>query len=347
MSSVFIIVFSTVFLSSVTFADTMMKRQSGYGQAGSGGGLSGFPAGSSGYPSSSSSGMSSYPGLVSGSSGSSGGGSYSNSGTASGFAAAGSSSFNLYGGNSIIAAQNPNVYAALDQLRGSEALTASEATAVIANSIPGTSYPTLAHIPQTSFSCSNVRQFGFYADPETRCQVFRRCEANNYMFSYICPNGTLFNQITLICDWWYNVNCPNSAAWVDYSNPRIYRQDLRLFDDLYGAGSGMGGGSYSGSGAGSYSGGAGGSSGSTYGGSLGGLGGGSGSFGSGGYSQGGSSPMQQYRSASLANKVLSEPIASASEKTLREILTQLATNSLQLPDAVVTSERDNVTTKFV
>ena len=21
-------------------------------------------------------------------------------------------------------------------------------------------------------------------------QVFRRCEANNYMFSYICPNGT-------------------------------------------------------------------------------------------------------------------------------------------------------------
>lgn len=31
----------------------------------------------------------------------------------------------------------------------------------------------------------------FVADPETRCQVFRRCEANNYMFSYICPNGTV------------------------------------------------------------------------------------------------------------------------------------------------------------
>ena len=26
-------------------------------------------------------------------------------------------------------------------------------------------------------------------------------------YSFLCPNGTLFNQQYFICDWWFNVDC--------------------------------------------------------------------------------------------------------------------------------------------
>ena len=26
-------------------------------------------------------------------------------------------------------------------------------------------------------------------------------------FSFLCPNGTLFNQQYFVCDWWFNVDC--------------------------------------------------------------------------------------------------------------------------------------------
>jgi hypothetical protein len=26
-------------------------------------------------------------------------------------------------------------------------------------------------------------------------------------FSFLCPNGTIFNQQYFICDWWFNVDC--------------------------------------------------------------------------------------------------------------------------------------------
>ncbi|OWA49961.1 hypothetical protein BV898_14493 [Hypsibius exemplaris] len=157
-----------------------------------------------------------------------------------------------------VPAQNPQVFEALDILRGSAPLSSAQIQQVLAYAYPGSSYPTYSYIPQTSFNCNQVRQFGFYADPETRCQVFRRCEAHNYMFSYICPNGTVFNQITLVCDWFYNVNCPSVGGFYDYSNPRIYRQDLKLFDDYYS--SNYGSGSYGGSSGGANYGGASGSS---------------------------------------------------------------------------------------
>ncbi|GAV05838.1 hypothetical protein RvY_15909 [Ramazzottius varieornatus] len=156
--------------------------------------------------------------------------------------------------------QNPPVWQALDLLRGGgEPLNAAQVQQVMASAVPGQSYPTLAYIPQTSFTCSSARQPGFYADPETGCQVFRRCEQNNYMFSYICPNSTLFNQITLVCDYWYNVQCDRSQQFVDYSNPRIYIQGVPLLDDVnngYGGASGNliggGGGNYASGGGGNY-----------------------------------------------------------------------------------------------
>ena len=31
-------------------------------------------------------------------------------------------------------------------------------------------------------------------------------------FSFLCPNGTLFQQEYLVCDWWFNVDCSVTRA---------------------------------------------------------------------------------------------------------------------------------------
>ena len=33
------------------------------------------------------------------------------------------------------------------------------------------------------------------------------------MDSFLCPNGTLFNQKYFVCDWWYNVDCAASESF--------------------------------------------------------------------------------------------------------------------------------------
>ncbi|OQV13913.1 hypothetical protein BV898_11908, partial [Hypsibius exemplaris] len=85
-------------------------------------------------------------------------------------------------------------------------------------------YPTYSVPPQTSFSCSNVKQAGFYADTETGCQVIRRCTLYNFMFTYICPNRTLFRQDIQSCDYWYNVQCPRSLQQMEDSVPQFPSQ---------------------------------------------------------------------------------------------------------------------------
>ncbi|KAG7177797.1 putative Chitin binding Peritrophin-A domain-containing protein 29 [Homarus americanus] len=32
------------------------------------------------------------------------------------------------------------------------------------------------------------------------------------MGSFLCPNGTLFNQEYFVCDWWYNVDCNEAIS---------------------------------------------------------------------------------------------------------------------------------------
>jgi hypothetical protein len=90
-------------------------------------------------------------------------------------------------------------------------------------------YPTYASIPDTKFACSNYKQPGFYADMDTQCQVFHRCDQAGNQTSYICVNSTVFNQITLICDAWFNVECARSGEFVDFANSRLYT-DKPLFD---------------------------------------------------------------------------------------------------------------------
>merc|ERR1711862_950299 len=107
----------------------------------------------------------------------------------------------------------PPVYGAgdvgLDQYgAGDDALSA------LSNSIPGVpgeDYPIYAEVPETAFSCDGQVDGGYYADPEAECQAFHICTADGAgglaRYSFLCPNGTLFNQNYFICDWWFNFDC--------------------------------------------------------------------------------------------------------------------------------------------
>lgn len=93
-------------------------------------------------------------------------------------------------------------------------------------SIPGEpelDYPIFSRIPTTSFKCDDkidgfdlkkIKSFsiydlmmiaGYYGDVETRCQVFHVCtsipEAQAIKASFLCPNGTIFNQQVFVCQW--------------------------------------------------------------------------------------------------------------------------------------------------
>uniref|UniRef100_A0A182PBH2 Chitin-binding type-2 domain-containing protein n=1 Tax=Anopheles epiroticus TaxID=199890 RepID=A0A182PBH2_9DIPT len=79
---------------------------------------------------------------------------------------------------------------------------------------PDVDYPILSSVPVTQFSCEK-RHHGYYADVETRCQVFRVCantDSTGRGFAFLCPNGTLFNQRHLVCDWYMNVRCEESES---------------------------------------------------------------------------------------------------------------------------------------
>ncbi len=79
--------------------------------------------------------------------------------------------------------------------------------------IPGEDYPILSAALETSFACEG-KVMGYYADPEGECQQFHICVTDEsgssnspLKFTFLCPNGTLFNQQYFICDWWFNVDC--------------------------------------------------------------------------------------------------------------------------------------------
>ncbi|XP_014284231.1 uncharacterized protein [Halyomorpha halys] len=87
---------------------------------------------------------------------------------------------------------------------------------------PGVDYPAYDEIPETHFSCKDQRYKGFFGDPETRCQVWHYCDLNGGQASFLCPNGTIFSQVALTCDWWFNVKCA-STAQLYVLNERLYK----------------------------------------------------------------------------------------------------------------------------
>jgi len=78
--------------------------------------------------------------------------------------------------------------------------------------IPGEDYPILASVPDTGFLCEDQEFPGYYADiaDEAGCQVFHICQEDFRLDSFLCPNGTIFNQQYFVCDWWFNVDCAAS-----------------------------------------------------------------------------------------------------------------------------------------
>ncbi|XP_076379197.1 uncharacterized protein LOC143259709 [Megalopta genalis] len=86
-------------------------------------------------------------------------------------------------------------------------------------------YPAYSSIPLTNFSCKEQRYKGFFGDPETACQVWHYCDLNGGKSSFLCPNGTIFSQVALTCDWWFNVKCETTTQ-LYVLNERLYKYIL-------------------------------------------------------------------------------------------------------------------------
>merc|ERR1719221_900227 len=88
--------------------------------------------------------------------------------------------------------------------------------------VPGEDYPIYAEVPETAFGCEGQVYGGYYADPEAECQAFHICTADGAgglaKYSFLCPNGTLFNQNYFICDWWFNFDCATAEDLYSLNN---------------------------------------------------------------------------------------------------------------------------------
>ncbi|XP_055338916.1 U-scoloptoxin(01)-Cw1a-like isoform X2 [Paramacrobiotus metropolitanus] len=80
--------------------------------------------------------------------------------------------------------------------------------------------------------CDNVKQPGLYADVNTNCRTYYRCTEDGYQTSYQCNNGTLFNQLTLVCDYFFNVACSRTPKLADFANIR-HQLDGEKFASCY------------------------------------------------------------------------------------------------------------------
>ncbi|KAM7359877.1 chitin-binding domain protein thawb isoform 2-T6 [Cochliomyia hominivorax] len=90
---------------------------------------------------------------------------------------------------------------------------------------PGIDFPIYPRIPKTSFSCRSYGN-GYFADMETDCQVFHICEEGRKI-SFLCPNGTIFQQSELTCDWWFKVNCLGSSGFYADSTELLNKQRVQ------------------------------------------------------------------------------------------------------------------------
>merc|ERR1719309_1721008 len=109
--------------------------------------------------------------------------------------------------------------------------------------IPGEDYPIYSEVPETSFFCDGQVDGGYYGDPEAECQAFHICASDGNggltKYSFLCPNGTLFNQRYFVCDWWFNVDC--SQAEQLYSINEDIAREREQFSRGGSQGSGSGG----------------------------------------------------------------------------------------------------------
>lgn len=55
--------------------------------------------------------------------------------------------------------------------------------------------------------------------------MWHYCDLNGGQASFLCPNGTIFSQVGLTCDWWFNVRCA-STTQLYVLNERLYKYIL-------------------------------------------------------------------------------------------------------------------------
>lgn len=79
--------------------------------------------------------------------------------------------------------------------------------------VAGIDYPIFRQVPWTRFECEQQQHPGYYADPGTDCQAFHICQHDGRKDSFLCPNGTLFNQERLVCAWWNTVDCSRAQSF--------------------------------------------------------------------------------------------------------------------------------------
>ena len=92
------------------------------------------------------------------------------------------------------------------------------ASSIPGGGVPGEDFPVLSEVPDTGFLCEDQEFPGYYADTndEAGCQVFHICQDLGGQIrqdSFLCPNGTIFNQQYLVCDWWFNFDCATAEEF--------------------------------------------------------------------------------------------------------------------------------------
>ncbi|KAK0168757.1 hypothetical protein PV327_002527 [Microctonus hyperodae] len=124
--------------------------------------------------------------------------------------------------------KNDNEQSGFQVFFGNEKLLMEWLMGAAATGQPGIDYPMLTKIPATSFSCRGIKG-GYYADLETNCQVFHICD-NGRKISFLCPNGTIFQQSQLICDWWFKVDCSKSTELYEQSAEQLADDERKRAD---------------------------------------------------------------------------------------------------------------------
>jgi len=77
----------------------------------------------------------------------------------------------------------------------------------------GVDYPNFKTIPTTHFRCDDkIYEGGLYADVEAQCQVYHICHEGR-KDSFLCGQGTIFNQEILACDYWYSTECEKAPSF--------------------------------------------------------------------------------------------------------------------------------------
>ena len=77
-----------------------------------------------------------------------------------------------------------------------------------------------------------------YADEEAFCQMYHMCVSSTNgefkKFSFLCPNGTIFDQDKLACNRWFDVDCSTDAidvrqaCWVVWCTQALLSTFLQI-----------------------------------------------------------------------------------------------------------------------